>query len=100
MADAPGPADFDPSTALCDSAVYRRGETICVFHAPSRPTEAWVRKVAKLSGQRVDWHYVAGYARVAFIGDRAAVRAAINDLLPALEASCKPEGFRIIESVE
>lgn len=85
------------SSDRCDKDVFKNGEAVCCFHAPSKPTEAWVQKVAAESGQRVDWHYSGGYANVLFLGDYAKVRAAVEKLLPELTA-IKAEGFRIFES--
>jgi hypothetical protein len=72
---------YDPSNAKCDPEVYKKGKPICMFHAPSVPTEEWVRKVAAESGDRVDWHYVGGYAIVKFIGDREKVERAVIKLM-------------------
>jgi hypothetical protein len=80
----------------CDPELFRHGKVICHFHAPSKPTEAWVRLVAIASGQRVDWSYCGGYAGVRFIGDEARVRAAIELLRPLLVA----ERFRLYEKGE
>lgn len=69
----------------CDHEVFTKGEPIATIHARSPAAEEWVQAVAKESGQRVDWHYSSGIASVLFIGDRAAVNAAIDRLAPALD---------------
>ena len=48
---------------------------------PSAKMEEWVKKVAKLSGQPVDWHFVGGRARILALGDLGKVREAIMDLI-------------------
>jgi hypothetical protein len=49
---------------------------------PSNAMERWVKQVAARSGQRVDWHFIAGRANVLALGDLARVRAAIAELMP------------------
>lgn len=83
------------SATRCNQEVYENGEAICHFHASAAVTEPWVRKVAAESGQRVDWHYMAGRATVRYLGDRERVRSAVERLKPELEASAKdcPKGL-------
>ena len=50
------------------------------------PFEKWVQKVAKLSGQQVDWGFIGGRAIVRYVGDREKVIQAINDLKAAHDA--------------
>lgn len=73
------------SKGSCDPEVYE-GDAVCYFVAPSEEAEKWVRAVAKESGQRVDWHYMAGRAVVRFLGDELKVRRAIIKLKPDLES--------------
>ncbi|MEX0935212.1 MAG: hypothetical protein WDZ70_02720 [Candidatus Paceibacterota bacterium] len=49
---------------------------------PSNAMEEWVKKVAERSGQRVDWHFVAGRAVVKALGDISKVKQAIQELKP------------------
>lgn len=77
------------STDRCDQEIFDHGKAVCTFHADQKTTEAWVQKVAKESGQRVDWAYFGGRVVVRFIGDYAAVRATVERLNPELEAACK-----------
>lgn len=79
----------------CDPEVFSKGHVVCHFHAEADVTEAWVRKVAEESGQRVDWSYFAGYAGVKFIGDEQRVRSAVEKLRPLL----KCVHFRLYEPV-
>ena len=44
--------------------------------------EGWVKKVAELSGQSVDWHFVGGRAVVKALGDLGKVAEAIEALRP------------------
>lgn len=58
----------------CDQEVYEHGKTIAVVvDAHSEVVEAWCQRVAKDSGQKVDWHYMAGRAVVRALGDLEAV---------------------------
>jgi hypothetical protein len=90
------------SADRCNEKVFRDGKGICVFHAGSKVTEAWVRSVAKASGQRVDWHYSGGMANVLYLGDYEKVRGAVEELLPKLHAASKNDSgyeawlFRIL----
>lgn len=61
----------------CDPDVFARGVPILVSNTiRAVDFEPWVRKVAGLSGQRVDWHYAGGRAIVLCLGDVAAASAA------------------------
>jgi hypothetical protein len=73
----------------CDVEIFEKGESVCMFHAGSVVTEAWVKEVAVLSGQRVDWHYTGGMVNVLFIGDYEKVKSAVEELSPKLHASCE-----------
>ena len=48
--------------------------------------EAWVQRVAKISGQPVDWYFAGGRVMVLALGDLAKVRAAIRKLMPEHDA--------------
>jgi hypothetical protein len=78
----------------CDREVYEKGEAIFVFAAPSRIAEPWVQRVARVSGQRVDWHYIAGRAVVRCLGDKGKARAAIESLLVELNAEVRRHNMR------
>jgi hypothetical protein len=70
----------------CDADVFSHGRAIFVTHTvPCAEIENWVRAVAKLSGQRVDWSYYGGRAVVRYLGSELAVREAIEYLLPILQ---------------
>lgn len=72
-----------PTPAPCDKEVFSKGTSVFVTHTiPSNAMEEWVRKVAKASGQRVDWHFCGGRANVLAIGNLDLVRQAISDLMP------------------
>lgn len=80
----------------CDQEIFDKGKTICSFHAAMDLTEEWVKKLANISGQRVDWHYVGGYACVRYLGDYSKVREALTILEPDL-VKIKAEVFRVYE---
>ena len=72
-----------PTPAPCDSEVFEKGESVFVTHTiPSNAMDGWVKKVAELSGQRVDWHFFGGRANVLALGDIDKVKAAIQKLMP------------------
>ena len=72
-----------PTPTPCDSEVFKNGESVFVTDTiPSNAMEGWVKKVAELSGQRVDWHFFGGRANVLALGDIDKVKAAIQKLMP------------------
>ena len=72
-----------PTPPQCDSEVFKNGESVFVTDTiPSNAMEGWVRKVAELSGQRVDWHFFGGRANVLALGDIVKVKAVIQQLMP------------------
>lgn len=68
----------------CDVDVFKNGKSLASVSASSRAAEAWVKRVAKESGQRVDWHYSGGRVHVLVLGDHAAALAVAQRLAPAL----------------
>lgn len=70
-----------PTPAPCAKNIWEQGTTVLVTHSiPSNALERWVRAVAALSGQLVDWGFVGGRARIVALGDLAAVYQALDDL--------------------
>jgi hypothetical protein len=67
-----------PTPPSCNREVFAHGTCVFVTSTiPSNAMEGWVQKIAELSGERVDWHFAAGRARVLALGDLEKVRAAI-----------------------
>jgi hypothetical protein len=66
----------------CDEDVFAKGVSLCALDARSGPAEAWVQEVARVSGQRVDWHYSGGVAHVLVLGDHAKAMAAVDGMSP------------------
>lgn len=67
----------------CDRDVYASGTLVMMTHTiGSQEMEKWVKKVAELSGQQVDWHWAGGRACVLALGDLTRVRAAIKEMMP------------------
>lgn len=65
----------------CNKDVYNNGTSVFLTHTLSaKDTETWVKEIAKLSGQKVDWHYIAGRANILALGDLTKVRDAIKSL--------------------
>ena len=60
-----------------------------VFHSatsiPSERVEEWVKYVASLSGQRVDWGWWGHHVKVHAIGDLDRVREVIEVLTPLFD---------------
>lgn len=73
--------------APCDQEVFRHGRSLFAFDTwlcGARTFETWVRSLAFLSGQRVDWHYSGGIANVLVLGDRQRVwEVAASGPMPA-----------------
>lgn len=68
-----------PTPPPCDQEIYSSGEVMCVIRdVTSNKMEQWVKRIAAESGQRVDWHYVAGAAVMKALGDTKAVCAAME----------------------
>lgn len=72
-----------PDPPPCNAKVFKHGHTAMITAGiPSNAMERWVRQVAELSGQRVDWHFCGGRAVVKYLGDGVKVLAAIRELMP------------------
>ncbi len=70
-----------PTPPPCDPEISKNGTTVLVTHSvPSNATERWVKKVAALSGQRVDWSFVGGAIVVQALGDLDKVIVAMREL--------------------
>lgn len=58
--------------------VYEKGTTVFVLAScRSKTIDEWVRALREMSGQRINWHYIAGRACIRVLGDVKAVRKAI-----------------------
>lgn len=70
--------------------IFRDGTTVFEFYGwDANGIESWVRSVAALSEQAVDWSYFCGGAVVKSLGDLNSTRNAIIHLLPELNAGIK-----------
>lgn len=66
---------------VCDEDVYRDGASVGMIYLPSAILiERFVREVAELSGQKVDWFYAAGRVVIKTTGDVAKVQRTIESL--------------------
>lgn len=66
----------------CARNIYANGTLVMMTHTiGSQEMEGWVKKVAELSGQPVDWHFAGGRACILALGDLSKVRAAIKELI-------------------
>lgn len=73
----------------CNHDVYERGELMFLTHSIGRSAaiERWVQKIARVSGQPVDWHFSGGRVLVKALGNLAAVRSAIRSLIHEHDAA-------------
>jgi len=64
-----------------EQEIFEKGQAVFISHSINTTQfEEWVKKVAALSGQRVDWHFMGGRAVVRCLGDAEKVKQAILDL--------------------
>lgn len=76
----------------CDPEVYENGTSVFVTHTiRAVDIEVWVQKIAKDSGQKVDWHYSGGRAQILALGDLVKVRAAIQSNRPTHDTLMRQE---------
>jgi len=62
----------------CDPEIYRDGKCVALIAGGSaKEIESFVKEVALVTGEPIDWHYVAGRARVLTTGDVVKVREQI-----------------------
>ncbi len=72
-----------PTPPPCNPEIFSEGVEVFVTDTiGSNAVESWVKKVADLSGQPVDWHCAGGRARVLALGDIDKVKLAITALKP------------------
>jgi hypothetical protein len=82
---------IDTTAEVCDLLIFESGAPVVDVRGSHNAVEAWVRAIAELSGQPVDWHLDIEdgptFARVLCLGDVAAVQAAVDALEPWLAGS-------------
>lgn len=82
----------------CNPEIYSDGTLVMMTHSiGSQDMERWVKKVARKSGQPVDWHFAGGRACIKALGDLDKVREAIRALMPehdALQLKDAPEWYK------
>jgi len=85
-----------PDPQPCDPEIFESGQTVVIWppFAGSNAIERHVQKIARLSGQRVDWFFAGGRVVVRAIGDMERVMEALRDMEPA---RLKMEAERIAE---
>jgi hypothetical protein len=65
----------------CDPELFTDGTCVAILAGGSAHLiQRFVKEVAELSGQKVDWHYAGGRARVLASGDLPLVVSAIERL--------------------
>ncbi len=76
-------ADQPRAPKECDKTIYEKGIFVCMTDSiPADATEQWVQKIAKQSGQKVDWFFMGGRIVVKALGDMQKVRSAVRALTP------------------
>lgn len=81
-----------PAHRSCEAWLFEHGQV--VFETEPLPADAfdvWVRCVAQLSGQRVDWHYDGDRAVVRAVGDLVKVHQALRSLLAVHDQLAGPD---------
>lgn len=74
----------------CDPEVYKSGTMVLMTHTiRSWMVEAWVKEVREASGEKVDWHMLAGRACVLAVGDLEKVHETVRQHLPLLRRMWK-----------
>ncbi len=73
-----------PTPDPCDPEIFEHGTAVLVLNGASNAVERYVRTLARVSGVRMDWHYVGGRAVVRMVGDSAdwarVLAAALNEI--------------------
>jgi hypothetical protein len=60
----------------CDGEIFTFGVSLLAADTSDCGAvgfDPWVAEIARISGQRVDWHFSGGIAHVLFLGDRTKV---------------------------
>ena len=90
-----------PDPLPCDPKIFKNGKTVFVTHTiPSNAMEGWVKKVAAMSGQPVDWHFAGGRAVILALGDLPKVMTAIHSLMPEHDALYRAAYSKILPGLE
>jgi hypothetical protein len=72
-----------PTPPPADTNIYENGECVMVTSTiGSNAIEKWVKRVAKRSGQPVDWHWFGGRALILALGDISRVKSTIVAMMP------------------
>ncbi len=72
-----------PTPPPANGDICVNGELMMVTSSiGSNAIERWVKKVAKRSGQPVDWHWNGGRAHILALGDLERVKSAMAALMP------------------
>ncbi len=72
----------------CDGELFREGKTVALIAGGSaKLIDRFVRELAEYSGERVDWHYMGGRARVVTTED---AYYKVRDALVELRLSVDP----------
>lgn len=67
-----------PDPQPCDQDIFNSGEAVCAIAGiSSNRMETFIQRVARSTGERVDWHFAGGRAIIKVLGDAAKVRASI-----------------------
>lgn len=85
----------------CDSEVYEKGTQVFLTHTiEAKNIEKWVQAVAKLSEQKVDWHYFGGRAVILALGKINKVNEALKNLRHMHDEMFRQAFVKYIKDVE
>jgi hypothetical protein len=84
-----------PEPERCDQEIFDKGTPFCMADACKHRAEIFVKRIAEVSKQRVDWHYAGGRVIVLCLGDveaaKEAVRLCVDELarpMPRKRGEC------------
>jgi len=70
-----------PDPTPCDAQIFEKGKVVFIGDSvSSNAMERWVKRVAEVSGEPVDWHFAGGRALVKTTGDLKKVKLALDSL--------------------
>ncbi len=86
LADELAAIKGDTCDGRCPHDIWERGRLVVMLANPrANVIEAWVKAVSKVSGERANWHFAGGRARVLTLEPIGIVDQVAHDLFPALE---------------
>lgn len=69
----------------CDKDVYNDGKVLAIVDLPKNDANRITSQASKESGQRIDWHFVAGRVVIKVLGDAQKAADALYPNLPGYD---------------